>query len=397
MPAVSTSVKYFHSAMPGAPVLNGTAGSLIAVLDACLVNGFGLKTATSVVVASNIATVTISGGVGAFEADCVVTVSGATPAGLNGDKRVIAVTATTLTFDATGIAAGTATGTITVKLTPAGWAKSFSGTNLAVYRSNDVLSTRMFLRVDDTGTVNARVVGYDSMSDVSTGTGIFPTDLQVSGGNYWPKSNEVNDTYRTWTVVADSKTFYIYVHTRADALGVNGTVHGFGDFTSLKSGDAYSAFVSGSNWEGVAYDQSSWEGFGMQYSAINNYYIYSPRSITGIGSSVGCYKFWESYATTTEVVSGAGGLQTTPTYPNLADNSLLLTRSVVVEPSVCLRGYMRGFLNTPQNCNSAFSWRDKIVGVGTYAGKKLLAVKCGISAGHESRGVLFFDITGPWS
>lgn len=37
-----TSVKYLHSAMPGAPVLSGTAGSLISVLDACLVNGLSL-------------------------------------------------------------------------------------------------------------------------------------------------------------------------------------------------------------------------------------------------------------------------------------------------------------------------------------------------------------------
>ena len=31
----STSVKFLHSALPGAPVLSGTVGSLIAVLDAC--------------------------------------------------------------------------------------------------------------------------------------------------------------------------------------------------------------------------------------------------------------------------------------------------------------------------------------------------------------------------
>ena len=41
---MTTSVKYFHSELPGAPVLSGTAGSRIAVLDACLVNGWGLLT-----------------------------------------------------------------------------------------------------------------------------------------------------------------------------------------------------------------------------------------------------------------------------------------------------------------------------------------------------------------
>ena len=47
-----TTVKHFHSAMSGAPVLNGTAGSLIAVLDACLQDGFGLKAASGITVAS---------------------------------------------------------------------------------------------------------------------------------------------------------------------------------------------------------------------------------------------------------------------------------------------------------------------------------------------------------
>lgn len=47
---MSTAVKFFHSEMPSAPVLSGTAGSLLAILDACLVNGWGLMTATSVVV-----------------------------------------------------------------------------------------------------------------------------------------------------------------------------------------------------------------------------------------------------------------------------------------------------------------------------------------------------------
>ena len=36
----TTAVKWAVSSMPGAPTLNGTAGSMIAVLDACLVSGF---------------------------------------------------------------------------------------------------------------------------------------------------------------------------------------------------------------------------------------------------------------------------------------------------------------------------------------------------------------------
>ena len=196
MTAANTTVKYYHSAMSGVATLNGTAGSLISVLDACLVTGFNLKTADSLVVAGGIATLTISAGIGAFEVDAVALVAGATPSGLNGEKRVLSVTTNTITFAATGISDQTATGTITAKLAPAGWEKVYSGTNLAAYRSSDVSGTRMYMRVDDTGTTNARVVGYESMTDVNTGVMPFPTSLQQSGGYYWPKASAANGTAR---------------------------------------------------------------------------------------------------------------------------------------------------------------------------------------------------------
>ena len=58
---VDTSVKWARSTMPGAPVLTRAAGSLIGLLDALLVNGWGQQTATSVVVAGGVATATGSG------------------------------------------------------------------------------------------------------------------------------------------------------------------------------------------------------------------------------------------------------------------------------------------------------------------------------------------------
>ena len=40
---VDTTVKFYREDFPGAPVLNGVAGSLIDLLDACLCTGFGLR------------------------------------------------------------------------------------------------------------------------------------------------------------------------------------------------------------------------------------------------------------------------------------------------------------------------------------------------------------------
>lgn len=82
-----TTVKRCN-AMSGAPTLNGVAGSLIAVLDACLVVGSGWLADPSVTVSGEIATATFSTG-HSFEPDVIALVTGATPAGLNGEKRVL--------------------------------------------------------------------------------------------------------------------------------------------------------------------------------------------------------------------------------------------------------------------------------------------------------------------
>ena len=392
---MSTTVKHFHSAMSGAPVLSGTAGALIAVLDACLVNGFGLKTADSVVVSGGIATATFSTG-HSFEPDVIALVTGATPAGLNGEKRVLTAMTNVITFDATDIADGTATGTITFKIAPAGWAKPFSGTNLAAYQSTDVTGTRLFLRVDDTGTKVARVVGYETMSGIDSGLGPFPTGGQLAGGGYWSKSNLANATPRSWTVVSDGKTFWLHTYT-ADSLVVHaGSIRGFGDFTSLKSGDAFAcsllAGISDTSGQSAAGDTYDLE---LQFPN-GTAGPWLARSYTGVGSSVVGTRFVEMGGASTSGSSGGINFATAPSYPNGPDNSLILSRTLIVQGGAALRGMTRGALHAVQNLHTSFAHLDKVPGQGEYAGRKLLAVKCGAAAGAASRGVMFFDITGPW-
>ena len=84
-------VHYINNAMRGAPVLSGTRGSLIALLEAFLVTGFGQVTANSVTVAGGVATASLQPGEG-FALHANVLVAGATPAALNGVARVIEAT-----------------------------------------------------------------------------------------------------------------------------------------------------------------------------------------------------------------------------------------------------------------------------------------------------------------
>lgn len=393
---MSSVVKHFHSLMTDAPVLNGVAGSFATLLDACLVNGFGLRTADSVTVSGGIATVTISVG-HPLQVDMIALVGGASPSGLNGEKRVLSSTINSFTFAAPGVSDQTATGTISVKIAPLGWESVYSSGFLRVYRSPNVEGTRMFLRVDDSGTIDSRVVGYESMSDINTGVGAFPTAAQMSGGLFWPKANGANTNARAWTIVGDDRTFWFYAntHTTTAAHGLDGITYGFGDFTSKKSGDAYACAILGSNGSvgGITSALTtalahSVEGFGTTF--------YAARSYTALGGSTAVAKRCESYGFG-DFYSGTSNLA--GAYPNAVDNSLILSRAIVSEATPqCIRGTLRGAYYVPQAlAATTFGWLEKIDGQGTLAGKKLMALK-GASPAQTaaSNATVFMDITGPW-
>ena len=389
-----TSVKHFHSAMVGAPALTGAAGTLIAVLDACLITGFGLKTAQSLVVTSGVATMTFSTA-HSFERDTVALLAGASTAELNGEQRITAVTALTASFLAPGVADGPVAGTITAKLAPAGWEKPFSGSSVAVYRSTNITGSRMFLRVDDSNALNSRVIGYEAMSDVNTGVGPFPNANQVAGGAYWPKAASAGSAALSWTVAADSLGFYLHMHTTTTAPGSAGSVWYFGDFASWRNGDPYACalFADTAANSGSGSVQARSVEYASQ-AAGNGPFI--ARSFTGLGGSVQAVNGCESYQSNASGSAGTMSMLAAPTYPNGPNNGLLLSRKILTEPSVCLRGFMPGLLMPVQNCHMAFGWRDKIDGQGGQAGRRLLAVKCGGSASSNSQGLVFLDITGPW-
>lgn len=391
----SKSVKYFHGNMRGAPARTGAAGSLIAVLDACLVSGFGLVTVDSLSVSAGVATMTISAALNAFERDAVVLVAGVTPAALNGEQCISAVAGNKVSFPAPGVPDGAATGSITVKMAPAGWEKAFAGTNLAAYRSQDVTGTRMFLRVDDTSVTNARVVGYESMSDISSGQGPFPSPVQMSGGGWWPKATAAGATALAWTLVADSRFFLLHMQTTANAPGASGAVWAFGDFESLRSGDPYACVLMANNTD-AATGSSVTLGMVEYSSASSGNNAMIPRSFTGLGGSINGGHGCESFASGSTGVAGSFNAPSVPSYPNGPNNGLVLSRKFLFEPNIALRGRLPGVLLPVQQCHSAFNWLDKIDGQDELIGRKLLAIKCGGAAGSSSQGLIFVDITGPW-
>lgn len=240
---ITHKTRFFTSDMADAPVMTTGAGGIIAVLDGCLLNGFNTKTLSSLSVTSGVATATVSGGHG-YSQYVIIEISGSSISALNGTHRVATVpNSTTFTFDATGVANGTATGTITaIMSTPTGWTKAFSGTNKAAYKSSTSASGCYF-RIDDSGAYYEQqpVRGYESMSNVDTGTAPFPTLGGLPNFN-WRRSTDATGN-RAWALVADDQFVYLFVQISATDTANAPTY--FGDFVSFDDFDPYACIISG--------------------------------------------------------------------------------------------------------------------------------------------------------
>ncbi|WGT65000.1 hypothetical protein [Variovorax paradoxus] len=396
---VDTGVKNFNSTMTGAPVLNGTAGSLVALLDAVLVNGFDLKSANSLTVAGGVATLGFTGSHSA-QMDSVIVVAGSSIAALNGEQKVTAIGAGVVKF-ATAAADGVASGTITIKIAPAGWEKVFSKANVGVYRSLDPASTKMLLRVDDTGTTIARVIGYESMTDADTGVGPFPIAAQVAGGGYWGKSTVANGTANPWAIHADSRLFYFSpaVGVATAAANVGSETRFFGDILAAKpGGDAYAC--------GLSYSTATTANAipdGAVFSGGSTAGTAFPRSYTALGSAVVQTIF--SYVGNQGSPLASGKDNTFGSFPSVIDGAMRLSNKYVTAGTVSpVRGDMPGIYHVPQSqVYDTFKQLDKVPGSGSLAGRVLQAVSCrDVSTGPTNAplsgntGIGFIDITGPW-
>jgi len=377
-------VKYFHSELPGAPVLSGTAGSRIAVLDACLVSGWGLLTATAASVTAGVCTVTFAG-THSFEPLSVALIAGAGPAAVNGEQRITATSTNTISFAVSGVADGAVSGTITAKLAPAGWVK-LSGTNKAAYKSGNPSASQCWARIDDTGTTYARIRAYETMSDVDTGTGPTPTDAQNSGGLYVGASNTGNLTQKKWIVVADDKRVWLLI-ARYSAYTTDYEASFFGDFPSLKAGDAYN-FALVAETADVTSASSVGAGAPGQKEATAGVYIM--RSYSQLGASIPAMLRKPGL----EVQSGSVSL---PTGPNPINNGIEVCPTLLFEqsgPTANRRGELPGLYGIPHSLGSAYDSKSVVSSVAGLPGHSLLFVRYLSSA--ATNGYRYAIDLGPW-
>lgn len=417
---MAASVFWHASYLSGAPALTNSWGSLTALLDACLVNGYGVKTvATLTSGVGGVATVSITAG-HQFVAGQVVEIAGAAQSNYNGKWVVIGATATTFTYqmdDPGSIRTATTTTSITAKTPSLGWAKPNTGTNRGAYKAP--AGNRNLLVVD-----NSQRAGYDtawakwaSVGIASAISGINPinvTGIQApydptnpsrnwtqagTGGDWgwskWVHARTTGDLAagdggagnRDWLLIGNDKFFHLFLK-QAPAWG--GFVHyAFGDINSyVTSSDSTGTLLISSDG---SYEQQPGDanevGLAISLAYRGKWLL---RNHTQLGLPVRAAGAPPLNLINAAMASGRGPMP----YPHGPDNGLWLMPMLLVEDGLnTVRGEVPGLYFTPQYKPMGHGALIQQVIDGTT--RTLMAV--GLHGWSEDAGgLVFVDLTGPW-
>ncbi len=380
-----TSVKFFLSTQPVTPPNTSTAaGSIPAILRACLVTGVGAVNVQTLTVNAGVATAVFATAHGYLDWQ-VVEITGATPAQLNGEHRLTVVDQHTISYPVAGdVPDGAATGAITARLAPAGWAELFSDSQTAVFSPTAEWAPDFVLRVNHaSGNTYATARLFDSMTSVDDGLSPVPTVGQMSSGVYWPTGWA--NSGRAWVVVADHSAVYFAVY--GDNSNTGAILCGCGEFRSMVPVDAGRVFIAGfvgANSVSPSNLAKNHASNGALYLAKN--YLGNQESVIGRHQTDA-----PSINSSSESISGSIQFTSIP-HPNAPGNGLLLSNVRLTEGSY-VRGYLPGLLHVLTRVNGVFSLGE-IVEAGVM-GRKLLAVPVSLegSASANYRGAVMFDLS----
>lgn len=276
----------------------------------------------------------------------------------------------------------------------AGWAREFTAANKAVFRA--ATGNRLRLRIDDTGTNDARAIGYEVMTDVDTGTGAFPTNGQVSGGLYIRKSNTADNTARPWVLVATETSFYFFPDTGGTdwlvtptAANISGQFY-FGEIVSFKAGDAYNTLIIGSEATGTS--QCRFASAIIQTTAAPTALIghYMARPYYQSAGSINVSK-WAAMSFYSQTTMGASGTQ----FPDPISGAMHLSPMYMLETGPGNVGYIRGILPglwCPAHASPG-NHGDQFSGSGESAGKTFLGVTSAVAG---TLGRVLVEISNTW-
>jgi hypothetical protein len=342
----ASQFKVYDWGDPGAPYLDGTSGSLIRVLEGCLVNGYGSK--TPVGWTQPIPTVSASWGYMA----CFKQPSGSG--------------CTLMVND------GAPTGSLTGSGVPVG---SFN------WGTTDAWATGWEFLLGFTGSsVNNTGSGQNG-----TGSGQFPMPgmtglnegLLASGSLSWQKSNSMDQGQRVWRLFGDAYTFYLFVqHNGNDAFQYS--FYGFGDVFSFKpTPDNYKCAIIGKirSLNSTAPSVDPGEYITTATSTVSPFYM--QRTFSGRGQAIIVTKVGDAGKCnlgigSTNYIPMTGKCKSTGT-----NNISYVSPILVSETSNgCFRGRLRGMYHptlSPENYVDGMV----VTGSNDYNGKHFQIIKRG--------------------
>lgn len=350
------TVRVYRSTDASAPVLTGQVGSLTALLDAVLVNGYGALAAAGWTIAQ-------------------------TTANKRGYKQNTSGSNNTagmvLYIDDTASGAG--------------------GAKEALFCGWETLT-----------------------AITPTGTGQFPSTAQAGLGMLVIRKSATADaTRREWTIVANGQTIYLFIETGdfiAPTLAAFTTI--WGDFKSYRANDQYAVGIVGRNAVNSAAATNESFAVVAPISAWNlankAFGHYIARHWSGQGGSTGCCKFidwsklgfgttqggWSSDAQTamggsTSIMPGRYNTGQNFPGPNGADGSLFLS-PLYISHSWAYRGYWPGLWvplhDRPLNHNDVVT-----VASGNLNGKTLLCQQPLVYLSGNDYGNVLVETSDTWT
>lgn len=322
----------FSSTDPGAPALTGQAGSFAALLDAVLVDGYGMGPSAKA---------------------------------------------------------------------PLGWTRPYrQGSTLRAYRNSTVNGTGHWLRVDDSQALYASLTGFESMSDIGTGVGMFPTSAQIPNGSAWAKSRTADATARAWWIIGNETCFYIFIDYVGEGIGSAAGVNFAGNFSKLNPTDSWNYAISERN-SGSYAGGSTFESLRLlQLSTVVNgnpigvadVSLTLARSLDGSVSARGrcaaggpvaqSFAGWQGI--------GTGGFP----YPDPYSGGLLYCRLPILQAAQQIRGVLPG-LYCPMH-HAGIADMQILPDVDGFPPGSRLLCKVARVGGQSQYPRVLFDLTNPW-
>jgi len=240
--------------------------------------------------------------------------------------------------------------------------------------------------IGSSGLREARLTGFDSVTQFTasfvnptvTGSNQFPTLAQLAIGNgavVIRKSVNLDSIERPWVLFADSSSMYAFITAGDASLGW--AAFTFGDIFSIKSGsvDTSSCIIAGRNVEGTGTITSEkLDVLNLVNVATAGHFM--QRSYTGTGGSITCGKHGDSAKGSATVLLGI------TQFPNPVDVSLWVSPVWVHEnTSAVIRGRMRGFWHVLHPVANFTDGQSFYCNTGDYAGKVFQIFKGGGNGG----------------